>query len=106
MPPFGTSGGQPGRSHDYRIVAAGGSERILGVHVSGVPINPGDVVVCASAGGGGYGDPRDRDPETIRRDVIYGHVSSEAAESVYGLQENVGAAARAHASARAGGVVS
>ena len=46
---------------------------------------PGDVVAFYSAGGGGYGDPFERDPEMVRRDVIYGYVSVEQAREDYGV---------------------
>jgi N-methylhydantoinase B len=36
-------------------------------------------------GGGGYGDPIDRDPERVHRDVISGVVSVEHARTRYGL---------------------
>jgi N-methylhydantoinase B/oxoprolinase/acetone carboxylase alpha subunit len=36
-------------------------------------------------GGGGYGDPADRDPEAVKRDVEAGLVSREAARETYGV---------------------
>jgi N-methylhydantoinase B len=36
-------------------------------------------------GGGGYGDPQERDPQAVLRDVIAGYVSIEAAERDYGV---------------------
>jgi N-methylhydantoinase B len=36
-----------------------------------------------SAGGGGWGDPSERDPEAVRRDVLDELVSAEAARTVY-----------------------
>jgi N-methylhydantoinase B len=44
-----------------------------------------DVYRCVAMGGGGYGDPIDRDPERIRRDLIAGVVSVEDARARYGL---------------------
>jgi N-methylhydantoinase B len=38
-----------------------------------------------SAGGGGFGDPLDREPESVRIDVHNGYVSKAAAEAVYGV---------------------
>jgi N-methylhydantoinase B len=38
-----------------------------------------------SAGGGGYGDPREREPELVVRDVLDGFVTPDAAERVYGI---------------------
>jgi N-methylhydantoinase B/oxoprolinase/acetone carboxylase alpha subunit len=38
-----------------------------------------------SAGGGGWGDPFERDPEAVRQDVLDELVSLEAAHDVYGV---------------------
>lgn len=61
--------------------------------VSGQPGNPfglsrmkpGDVIIMDAAGGGGFGDPLDRDPEMVREDVIQGYVSLEKAREDYGV---------------------
>ncbi len=45
----------------------------------------GDTVAFYSAGGGGYGDPLERDPEAIEQDVIYGYVSIDKAREDYGV---------------------
>jgi N-methylhydantoinase B len=44
-----------------------------------------DVFSVSWQGGGGYGDPLERAPEAVLRDVEVGAVSFEAAESVYGV---------------------
>ena len=38
-----------------------------------------------AAGGGGWGDPRERDPELVRDDIRNGFISATEAESVYGV---------------------
>lgn len=45
----------------------------------------GEVLSNRSGGGGGYGDPLDRDPERVREDVIDGYVSRESAREDYGV---------------------
>lgn len=45
---------------------------------------PGDRLVLRYAGGGGYGDPRQRDPAAVADDVRNGYVSPEAAAREYG----------------------
>ncbi|MCF6245773.1 MAG: hydantoinase B/oxoprolinase family protein [Desulfobacula sp.] len=47
--------------------------------------DPGDRITFISAGGGGYGDPFERDPKAVERDVQYGYVSIEKAKSDYGV---------------------
>lgn len=46
---------------------------------------PGEVISNRSGGGGGYGDPYDRDPEAVLEDVIDGYVTPEAAREQYGV---------------------
>jgi N-methylhydantoinase B len=49
-------------------------------------LGPDDVFVFYPPGGGGYGDPLDRDPELVRRDVLRGGVTREAALRSYGVR--------------------
>ena len=48
-------------------------------------LRPGQRLLLLYAGGGGYGDPRDRPREVVRDDVRDGYVSAEAARREYGL---------------------
>jgi N-methylhydantoinase B len=41
--------------------------------------------MVTAGGGGGWGDPLDRDPEVVRMDIIKGYVSIEHARSDYGV---------------------
>jgi N-methylhydantoinase B len=45
----------------------------------------GDSIHFQSAGGGGYGNPLERDPEAVAADVFNGYVSVERAKSDYGV---------------------
>jgi N-methylhydantoinase B len=49
---------------------------------------PGDVVEFYSAGGGGYGDPLEREPEAVARDVMLEYVSVKRAREDYGVVIN------------------
>ena len=44
---------------------------------------PGDTLVMREAGGGGFGDPKDRDPLRLREDIRNGLVSPEGAVRDY-----------------------
>lgn len=48
-------------------------------------LGAGDVYSCVAMGGGGYGDPLDRDPDLVARDVGFGLVSKESAAELYGV---------------------
>lgn len=82
--PFGTGGGVDGPGHHYSLEHAGGAHRSIGVHASGIAVEPGTAIICLSAGGGGAGEPRLRDHTDVARDVAYGYVSREAARDIYG----------------------
>jgi N-methylhydantoinase B len=53
--------------------------------VSGFPLELGDVLLMESSGGGGFGDPLERDPARVAADVGEGYVTPAAAEIVYGV---------------------
>ena len=50
-----------------------------------IEFSAGDSFRAASPGGGGYGDPRERDLDAVERDLNRGCISREAAESKYGV---------------------
>jgi N-methylhydantoinase B len=52
---------------------------------SQVDLLPRQTVHLNTPGGGGYGDPLQRDPERVRRDVVAGYVSATAAERDFGV---------------------
>ncbi len=74
VPPFGLFGATDGLPHHYKIVS-NGSERVLGSKEVGVVVNPGDHIICLSSGGGGYGQPEDRDKDAATWDVKNGYVT-------------------------------
>ena len=49
------------------------------------PLHAGDTLSMFISGGGGFGDPRERDPELVARDVAQGVVSIEAAAREYAV---------------------
>lgn len=65
--------------------AAGGIVHKLGPKNPAFWVKAGDVIVHVTSGGGGYGDPLDREPERVRVDVVNGLVSAEAAAQYYGV---------------------
>ena len=74
VPPFGLFGAADGLPHHYKIVT-NGTERVLGSKEVGVVVNPGDHIVCLSSGGGGYGQPEDRDEDASTWDLKNGYVT-------------------------------
>ncbi len=82
---WGLWGGLPSIPHGVWLNRGKENERFLGSIFSGVPVQNGDEFTRPSAGGGGVGDPLERDPEAVRDDVADGYVSIERAEKDYGV---------------------
>ncbi len=79
-PPRGRHGGKPGATGRLSL-GSGTALRPKGFQV----IPEGDRLVVEMPGGGGYGDPLDRDPALVARDVAFGLIGAEAAEADYGV---------------------
>ncbi len=73
----GILGGRDGAPHDYRLRLPDGSERVLRTKEVGIEVPPGAVLVARSGGGGGWGDPAERDPAAIALDRAEGLLDSE-----------------------------
>jgi N-methylhydantoinase B len=65
-------------------------ERVLAPMSDGNVLRRGDVVRLSTSGGGGWGDPLDRPPERVARDVAGGFVSVESARDDYGVVFDAG----------------
>ena len=83
--PYGVGGGSPGSPSRKTLVRPDGEEIDLPSKVRDVPVREGDVLVFETAGAGGVGDPLDRDPEAVAKDVRWGMVGQEAADAEYGV---------------------
>jgi N-methylhydantoinase B len=87
LPPFGVSGGAAGATNRFWVRRNGqrAQSSPLPGKVSGFPLELGDVLLMESSGGGGFGDPLERDPERVAADLGEGYVTSAAAEAIYGV---------------------
>src|SRR5437016_4991573 len=102
LPPFGVCGGGAGatnrfwvRRNDQPIQPSA-----LPGKISGFPIQPEDLLIMESSGGGGFGDALDRDLESVARDLAEGYVSAAAAEARYGVVSRAGVIDAAATAAR------
>ncbi|MDO5052238.1 MAG: hydantoinase B/oxoprolinase family protein [Pseudoclavibacter sp.] len=87
---WGIQGGLPSIPHGVWLNPGSERERFLGANFSSVPLGPGDEFRRPSAGGGGFGDPLEREREAVLEDVIDGYVSLERAAEDYGVVIRVG----------------
>ena len=92
-PPPGLFGGKPGATARYLLNPGSSRERVLPSKTPYIDLEPGTVVHLQSAGGGGYGDPRERDPMLIARDLKNGYITEEGAQAAYGDAASGGAIA-------------
>jgi N-methylhydantoinase B len=82
--PWGREGGAPGRNGETWLHAPGEPPANLG-KLDLLRPPPRATLAVRTAGGGGYGDPYDRDPERVLADVLDGLVSTEQAREAYGV---------------------
>ncbi len=83
-PPRGTrGGGDAAPSVPFRITADGAREPLA--PIASVPLAPGELLGHELSGGGGYGDPLERELAKVRADVLARFVSLARARDVYGV---------------------
>jgi N-methylhydantoinase B len=101
VPDHGAMGGYPGASQVAWVARDVDAEALIGrgfdgpgsmgselemvPPISSVGLGPRDVYVFVAAAGGGYGDPLERDPRKVMRDVRWHLVSRQQAKEVYGV---------------------
>jgi N-methylhydantoinase B len=80
--PWGLQGGAPARPNASTLVLPDGTRQVLGKKTR-VRVPKGAVLEIRTGGGGGHGDPAERDPSVVHDDVRDGYVSEEAARRDY-----------------------
>jgi N-methylhydantoinase B len=86
MGPFGIFGGKPGAKARYSWFKRG--KRYFPPHVTKaekILLEEGDRVLVETPGGGGYGNPFERDPEAVLMDVKGGYITTKSAKEDYGV---------------------
>ncbi|HYM04261.1 MAG TPA: hydantoinase B/oxoprolinase family protein [Stellaceae bacterium] len=83
--PWGILGGRPGACSEKWLVRKDGTRQPLPSKVDNVRVHAGDRVIFRTAGGGGWGDPLQRDPQRTRDDVARKLMSAEKAREDYGV---------------------
>jgi N-methylhydantoinase B len=85
--PNGMAGGAAGGVNRVRVARAAGD--YIPPHLSkdqGIALEAGDCVHISTPGGGGYGDARQRDPESVLMDVRRGYYTPEEAERLFAVK--------------------
>lgn len=85
--PFALAGGKPGAMTEIEVGQSGKLTRPPHVSKgSGYALQPGDWIEVRTPGGGGWGDPREREPARVARDVARGYLTTEEAVRDYGFE--------------------
>ncbi|MEA3026746.1 MAG: N-methylhydantoinase [Alphaproteobacteria bacterium] len=84
-PAGGVAGGRAGQPGHILLNPGTPDERRLPTMADNIALRKGDIVRVVTAGGGGWGDPLDRDAELVAWDVCKGYVGSDAARDDYGV---------------------
>ncbi|MGH6960031.1 MAG: hydantoinase B/oxoprolinase family protein, partial [Dongiaceae bacterium] len=84
--PFGTAGGKAAAANEVKFRV--GNQEIVPPMRSKYEkqlLSAGDALIACSPGGGGFGNPLERETEAVERDLNLGYVSRESAERDYGV---------------------
>jgi N-methylhydantoinase B len=83
--PYGVAGGRAGRTGRITLNPGTPEARELLALGDGIGLKRGDLLRLETCGGGGWGDPLERDPERVRQDVARGFITGHGAFEDYGV---------------------
>ena len=84
--PWGLLDGEDGGTGDLVLETVAGASMHLPAMISNIPLQPGDILRTVSPCGGGYGNPLEREPSLVLKDVRNGIVSAKTAAEQYGVK--------------------
>ena len=84
VPPWGVNGGAPGERARKILEKPDGTQTVVGNKVENLDVEADDVLHFITWGGGGWGDPLERDPALVAKEIVQGLVTVEGAKA-YGV---------------------
>lgn len=86
FPAWGLDGGHEGSPNYIEFIPKEGEAQTFAA-ISGLTTQKDDVIRVYTGNGGGLGDPKERDPELVRRDLRNGLITDSQAREVFGLKD-------------------
>ncbi len=83
--PWALDDGNEGSPNYVEVIRKDGGDVERYAFVTGLTVNADDVIRVVTGIGGGFGDPKERDPDAIREDIRDGFLTKEHAKEVYGF---------------------
>jgi N-methylhydantoinase B len=84
-PPWGVLGGKEGLTNVVVIEQPNSKKSVAHSKMTHFPLDGKAVISFRTGGGGGYGNPRERDPSLVQRDISLGYISEKKAREDYGV---------------------
>jgi len=84
--PWGVRGGKPAATSDCIVISSDGRKKRLPSKIT-TGLKKGDTIRLRTPGGGGWGDPKKRDPHRIEKDVTEEMISADRARKIYGYRK-------------------
>ena len=85
-PPWGVQGGKEAQVRVRSRSSKKSGEKEIIYKSKAYPLEPGDLIIVETGGGGGYGPPSERPRELVERDLRRGYVSVDAASEDYSIK--------------------
>jgi N-methylhydantoinase B len=79
VPPWGVNGGLPAKRSWKQLERINGDKSMLASKCDGIKVSPGDLLHFVTWGAGGWGDPLERPPELVGKEIMQGLVTSKGA---------------------------
>ncbi|MBI4252539.1 MAG: hydantoinase B/oxoprolinase family protein, partial [Candidatus Tectomicrobia bacterium] len=99
IPPWGVNGGLAGGLYSLTLNPGTSREKAVPALSNRVPVKKEDILRVVTTGGGGWGDPLERETELVRQDVLWGKVTPGGARRDYGVVVGKGGDAAVDAAA-------
>ena len=90
VPPWGVNGGLPAKRSWKQLERVSGEKTMLASKCDGVKVFPGDLLHFVTWGAGGWGDPLERPPELVGKEIGQGLVTAKGALDYGVVSDSVG----------------